>query len=379
MSPRWRSTLAGRLTVSHLLVAMVAVVVVAVAEWTLTSLAADRFVEQVNQIEERTGFVPPGLAARRAPATDAFRGEIATATLVGAAVAGLVGVALASFVAVRLSRPMRRASVAARRLAAGERELAMASAGIAEVDELSDALRQLAADLDATEQERDRIIDDVTHELRTPMAVLRGHLEGLRDGVIPAAPETTRRLLAEIDRMGRLVEDLRATRELAAADLDLRPVALAEAVESAVARHRLAADGLGIGLDVETDASPEVLGDASRLAQVLDNLLANALAHAPSGTSVALRIGITRDRGRVEVIDRGPGLEPAQQALVFERLYRTDRARDRDRGGAGIGLAVARRIVEAHGGRIGVDSGAGDGATFWFELPLRGATPLTDS
>jgi len=245
------------------------------------------------------------------------------------------------------------------------------SVGVRELDELSAALERLAADLDATERERDRIVDDVAHELRTPLTVLRGNVEGMRDGVIVAEPASFDRLLAELRRLERLVEDLRATGELSPRDLTLRALPVSSLLTSAADRHRMTADAVGVRLEMDLPPpSLAVEADEGRLAQVLDNLIANALAHAPRGSSVKLGARRAGAVARIEVADQGPGLAPRQQALVFERLYRTDDARDRARGGAGIGLALAKRIVEAHGGRIGVESGEGQGATFWFELSL---------
>jgi len=359
---------------------MVAVAAMVLAVTLLANRAADTYISeldaQIQRFEEERGFVPPGLArqqearAEQTDATEDFRGQIGTAAVIGAGVAAVIALGLALYVGGLVSGPVRRSAQAASRVAAGERQLDLPLSGIRELDELRIALEQLGADLAAAERQRDRLIDDVTHELRTPLAVLRGHIEGIRDRVIEPDAATVDRLLGELHRLERLVEDLRASTELTANDLVQERIDLGRLVDAAVDRHVLSVTAAGVRLEQRATGPTPILGDAGRLAQVLDNLVANALAHAPRGSSIALSIGPDAGVARVEIRDDGPGLTLADQALVFERLYRADEARDRTTGGAGIGLAVARRIIDAHGGRIGVSSTPGQGATFWFTLPL---------
>jgi two-component system, OmpR family, sensor histidine kinase BaeS len=372
-------SLRGRLAVSHIAVAMAAVAAVVLAVSLLANRAADAYVSELDariaRIQQQEGFVPPGLARQQqersaqTAAADDFRGQIGTAAIVGTGVAVVVAIGLALYVGGLVTRPVRRSARAATRVAAGNRELDLPKTGIAELDELRVALQQLGADLEAAERQRDRVVDDVTHELRTPLAVLRGHVEGIRDGVIEPDPTTIQRLLDELRRLERLVDDLRASTELTTQDLVRERIDLASLIEEAAQRHGPAAAGVGVALDAEADSGP-VLGDRHRLAQVLDNLVDNALTHAPRGSRIRLIVRAGEGTARAEVVDEGPGLAPADQALVFDRLYRADRARDRSLGGAGIGLAVARRIIEAHEGQIGVESTPGRGSTFWFTLPL---------
>jgi signal transduction histidine kinase len=373
-------SLRHRLALSHLAVAMVAVVAVVVAVSLLGGRAAETYVteldEQITRFQEERGFVPPGLArqqqeqgARQAVTAD-FRTQIGMAALIGGGVAAMIAIGLALYVGGRVSRPVLRSAQAARRVMAGDRAIDLPTTGIDELDALRAAIQQLSRELDAAEHQRDRLVDDVTHELRTPLAVMRGHVEGFRDGVITPDRVTLERLLGELHRLERLVDDLRASAELAAGDLERAPIALERTVADAVERHRLQAASVGVELTATIDGPMAVLGDADRLGQVLDNLVRNALAHAPRATQVRVTASGDGATARVEVTDEGPGISPAEQALVFERLYRADVARDRSGGGAGIGLAIARRIVEAHGGQIGVLSDLGRGATFWFTLPL---------
>lgn len=372
-------SLRRRLAISHLIVAMVAVGAVVIGVSLLANRAADTFVseldEQIERFEEERGFVPPGLARQQqgeaeAEAAEDFRSEIGTAALLGGGIAAVIAVALALYVGGLVSDPVRRSARAAGRFAAGDRQVDLPTSGITELDDLRAALQQLGQDLERAERQRDRLVDDVSHELRTPLAVLRGHVEGMRDGVIEADAATLTRLLGELHRLERLVDDLRASTELGAHDLARSAVDLGGLATEVTERHRFTAFETALTIGCVSLDGVVVEADRDRLAQVIDNLIQNAISHAPRGSSIGVTVTSASGSARVEVRDDGPGLAPADQALVFDRLYRADAARDRGRGGAGIGLAVARRIVEVHGGQIGVESAPGQGATFWFTLPL---------
>ena len=373
-------SLRARLVLSHLVVGMVGVLTVVLAVTLLASRAADAYVSeldaQIARFEEERGFLPPGLARQQetqsaqGDAADEFRGELLTAAVMGTGVAAIIAVALALYVSGLVSRPVHRSAKAAGRFAAGERHLDLPTSGITELDELRTALERLGADLGAAERERDRVVDDVTHELRTPLTVLRGYVEGIRDQVIEPNAVTVARLLGELHRLERLVEDLRASTELSGQDFVREPVDLRHLLDEAAARHRPAATAAEVEIRVHETQPTSVMGDEGRIAQVLDNLLGNAIGHAPPDSEIRLSVKAKAGVARVEIRDEGPGLAAADHALVFQRLYRADSARARTNGGAGIGLAVARRIIEAHGGQIGVTSVPKEGATFWFTLPL---------
>ena len=222
-----------------------------------------------------------------------------------------------------------------------------------------------------------RFVGDASHELRTPLTSIRGFAELYRHGGLREATDVARamgRIEDESMRMQGLVEDL-----LLLARLDeQRPLArervnLDAVVADAVADARAVAPDRAIAVVRPAGAEPAggrlvVLGDDARLRQVLANLLANALAHTPPGSPVQLRAGVRGGRARVEVVDHGPGLSAEQAARVFDRFYRTDSARSRSSGGAGLGLSIAAALVAAHDGRVGVAPTAGGGATFWVEL-----------
>lgn len=234
------------------------------------------------------------------------------------------------------------------------------------------------AELRATEERLRRFVADASHELRTPLAAVAAYAE-LFDRGASRRPEDLARVIAgiqnETGRMGELVEDLLLLARLdEGLPLKREPVELvalaAQAVDAAVA--------VGPAWPVRLEAARpvEVLGDAARLRQILDNLLANVRAHTPRGTSSVVRVADEHDDAVLSVVDDGPGLTPEQAARVFERFYRAEASRSRQHGGAGLGLSIVAAIAAAHGGRAEVGEGPGGGSRFTVRLPL---APLSDT
>jgi histidine kinase len=220
------------------------------------------------------------------------------------------------------------------------------------------------------------LIGDVAHELRTPLSGVKGVLEGLVDGVLPAEPATFLSMEREVARLQRLVHDLEelSRAEAGKVPLDICVTAPAELIHAAANRLRPQFDDKEVGLDLDVPPDlPQVRADANRITQVLLNLLGNALQYTPAGGQVAVRAFLDGDYVAINVQDSGIGLSSEHLAHVFERFYRVDKSRSRTGGGSGIGLTISKHLVEAHGGRIGADSpGLGKGSTFSFTLPLAG-------
>ena len=302
-----------------------------------------------------------------------FQDSVRTALLVAVALAIVAAVGISAVLSAQVTRPLAQLAEAARNLAGGSYGERVRVRSGDEIGRLAASFNQMAASLQANEQRRTELVGDVAHELRTPLATLDGYLEGLEDGVIQAEQRTWTLLRAETSRLTRLVDDLQQLWRAEAGQLPLRPVALeAEPVlQSAADRFHVQAAVRSITLGIDAPKPlPAVLADPDRLGQVLDNFVSNALRYGPVGQEVVLR---ARPHGRgitLSVIDHGPGLTAEQCGQVFERFYRVDPSRSRALGGSGIGLAVARALAGAMGGRAWAESaGPGTGATFSVWLP----------
>jgi signal transduction histidine kinase len=291
--------------------------------------------------------------------------------------AGLAAVAVAASLALLLARgitrPLRRMVTATRRVAAGDYRARVTVASRDELTELAQALNEMAAGLERVEGLRRELVANVAHELRTPLTGLEGYLEGLADGVFAPTPETLARMRAETARLRRLVEDLTELSQLESGRwrLERRPVQVVDVIAAVDATLRPQFECKGVGLNVwVAEGLPPVPGDADRLGQVLTNLLANALRFTPPGGRVTVEAWGDHDAVRLAVSDTGSGIAPADLPHVFERFYRADRSRTQMTGGSGIGLAIVKHVMEAHGGTIAVQSTLGRGSRFEVGLPL---------
>jgi len=217
-------------------------------------------------------------------------------------------------------------------------------------------------------------VGDVAHELRTPLTTVDGYLEGLQDGLIQPSERTWALLRGETARLSHLVDDLQELwrAEARQLPLSLTAVDVAKSLASLVGRFSIPAGERGVDLHLEVaDRTLAMRVDPERLAQVLDNLLSNALRYAPESSRITIAAHRVHGGVQLSVTDEGPGLTDEQRDRVFERFYRVDPSRSRALGGSGLGLAIARALIDAMGGRIWVDSdGEGRGSTFRIELPL---------
>ncbi len=298
----------------------------------------------------------------------------------GTAVA--VALLLGLVISRQITRPLRRLTRAAHTVAVGNFAERVVVGSKDELGGLAEAFNSMARNLEGAEQQRRQLFGDIAHELKTPIAILQANLEAMIDGVVEPSPEKLGSLREETLLLGRLVTDLRdlSLAEAGRLQLHLAPVDLGEIVQSAAAGVEAQAQGSGVRLDVAVaEALPAVRVDPDRIGQVLRNLLSNALRYTPAAGSVRVRVGLEgagdyplKQGGyaRVSVADTGPGLAAEELTKVFDRFYRVDKSRSREGGGTGLGLAVAKQFVEAHGGRIWAESEPGDGATFHFTLPL---------
>jgi two-component system OmpR family sensor kinase/two-component system sensor histidine kinase BaeS len=312
----------------------------------------------------------PG-SAQLAGAEQAFLDRINLALLTGAAVALLVGIVVGVLLARTLAAPLGRMAAATEAVAAGDLSQRVPVQGSAETQALARSFNQMAENLEQAEQLRRNLLADVAHELRTPLTVIQGNLQALLDGVYPLERAEIATIYDETRLLSRLVADLRELAQAEAGQLKLHlgPVDVGAVLAQTVDSFALLAqeEQVSLQLDAPSDL-PLAQADPDRLAQVLRNLLANALRHAGSGGHVQIVARPNQGRLRISVADDGPGIPAADLAHVFDRFWRGDPARSRDSGGSGLGLAITKHLVEAQGGVIGVVSQAGRGTEFWFVL-----------
>jgi len=319
-------------------------------------------------------------AARRGPArflaaVPAAEAEAGVRTLLDAmlivCLVGLVPATAAAWLAAsRALAPLSRIAQRASRVTAGDLSVRMGT--VRSHDEIADVANAIDAMLDRLEgafAAQRRFVHDASHELRTPLTIARGHLEtALVPGREPAELDAAVRVaIAELDRMGRLVESLLRLARTGADDAPVRePVDVGELAHRVVERSKVLGDRTW-----SVDAAPDAIveGDGGAIEQVLLNLVSNAVRHTAAGQAIEVRIDAAAGSVTVEVADSGEGIDPALLPTLFDRFTRADAARGRDTGGAGLGLAICRAIVEAHGGTIAAASAPGRGATFTVELP----------
>jgi two-component system, OmpR family, sensor histidine kinase BaeS len=314
----------------------------------------------------------------RAATEQAFLRRVNHALFIASAGAILLSLMLSVLLSRSLTRPVRDLTVATEALTKGELGHQVPVRSQDEFGALARSFNAMSQALAHAENLRKQMTADIAHELRTPLSLILGHAEALDEGVLPPTPETMHVIHDEARRLSRLVEDLRTLSLSDAGELPLavRPMSVQELVERTTAAYRAQAQRRDIDLHAEiTPDLPEVLADPDRIAQVLGNLLSNALHHTPDGGKIT--VSAQREKGdavRLAVQDSGPGIVAEDLERVFERFYRTDRSRARDEGGSGLGLAIARSLVVAHGGRMWAENGAcsggaEQGATLLFTLP----------
>jgi two-component system, OmpR family, sensor histidine kinase BaeS len=285
-------------------------------------------------------------------------------------IAIVAGAALSAVLGRRIARPLRAVARAARRIADGDYEARVPREGPEELTGLADSFNEMAASLQEQERMRREFIANAAHELRTPLTNLQGYLEALRDEVIPADRATFESLWDEAERLVRLSRslDVLADGDSTAIRRELVEVDVAAAMKSAAELAAPAMAQAGLTFDLELARIPSARADPDGLAQVLGNLLQNAVRYTPRGGRVRLWCELLADRLVVSISNTGPGIPGSDLPHVFERFYRVEKSRDADRGGAGIGLAIVGQLVESFGGRVGAESREGM-TRFWFTLP----------
>lgn len=308
-----------------------------------------------------------------------FLKNVSTSTLLSAVIAGVIALILGSLLAYSLTRTLRDLTEATVEIARGRLGRQVKVRSKDELGELASSFNQMSLDLEKATQARRQMTADIAHDLRSPLSVIAGYTEALNDGKLPGTPEVYGILYQETLHLNRLVEDLRTLSLADAGELVLQPVRIKpdELLKRAASAYRVQAERQGIKIEVALPSNlQEIEVDAERIAQVLGNLLSNALRHTPPQGQISLAADQDEAQILLTVADTGEGISPADLPLIFERSFRGDPARQQNGGETGLGLAIARSLVEAQGGSIRVESQLGMGTKFTISIPKQAARPV---
>ena len=359
-------SLGARLFISHLLVMMVGLGSFVI----IAKVSSPRmFVLRLEQLEKRGIFT---VRSARTYLVEGFQNawnrSAILSVVVGASAAGGVSYIFSK----RITKPVKQMKQITQKFAAGDLAERVPESAIPELNQLSVSFNSMASSLGNVEQRRRELVSDLTHELRTPLTVMRGYLEELADGRIDGTPELYLRLIRETRRLERLVRDLQELSKAEAGylSIDSQPLNLYPLLDSLVNRFadQLLEEGPRLILDCPKDI-PLVLADRDRTEQILVNFLGNAIRYTESG-SITVKANKVNHYVWISVTDTGVGIAKEDLPYIFERFWRADPSRSSHSGGTGIGLAIARRLVELQGGKIDAESELGKGSTFRFCLPI---------
>ena len=374
-----RRHLGWKIFISYLVVILIGAIVLATAAEFVIPRSFDRHLAAMgSMMVDMMGSSMMGMELNADLFTN-FRSAVNEALTIAAFAAVISAIMVSIFVSRQVATPVQEMMVASRYIAAGhydERVNVPGNLSKDDLDELSQlalSFNQMAEKLEKVESMRRQLIGDVSHELRTPLTAIKGSMEGLMDGVLPENDETYMGIYREADRLQRLVNDLQELSrvEAGAYELDLHPLDVLVVISAVVKRLELQFKEKGVLLEVDVpDDLPSIQADEDRIGQVLLNLVGNALQFTPSGGSVVVSAAQRNKEIKISVSDTGIGISPEDIENIFTRFYRVDKSRSRAGGGSGIGLTISKYLVEAHGGRIWVESAGLDrGSTFTFSLP----------
>lgn len=307
------------------------------------------------------------------PSPQNLSGSITRFLMWGGLLAAAIALIITFFLSRRILAPVKSLTIAARQLGQGDLSQRVKVTDKSEVGDLAQTFNSMASDLERAEKLRRNMVADVAHELRTPLSNMRSYLEAVRDRVIKPDANTIRSIDEEAALLAHLVDDLQELSLAEAGDLKLicQVEDVAELVKQAMAATKVQAVAKGVSASIHLpDTLPPVNVDAKRIKQVLHNLLENAVAHTTKGDSITVTARRKGNYVEVSVTDTGEGIPLEDLPNIFERFYRVDKSRTRATGGSGLGLTIAKRLVEAHDGRIEAQSELGKGSRFTFTVPV---------
>jgi signal transduction histidine kinase len=294
----------------------------------------------------------------------------ALALAIGAAlfVALMIGIMLAR----TLTRPLHALTIAAQRIADGKLEQQVNVNSQDEIGKLGAAFNRMSQEVARVNQMRRQMTADIAHDLRTPLTVIAGYIESMRDGVLQPTPQRLDLIYTEIERLQNLVGDLRVLSQADAGELPLNPqhISPKNLLDHAAEVFQHQAEQNGITLVVEVDTkTPDIKVDEARMMQVMDNLVSNAFRYTPSGGKIQLSASESRGKVKIAVSDTGTGIVPEEIPFIFDRFHRADKSRHSEMGESGLGLAIVKALVESNGGLVFAESTIGKGTSIQILLP----------
>ncbi len=376
-----REHLGAKLFLSNLIVVVTGVIVLSITTNLTIPVAFNRHMGAMDQAVMNGGMgMGTGMGQGNMmmdPLFENFRASVLESLTYAALASVFAALVVSLFISRRIVAPVRTLGAASQRITEGNYTERVPVVGSDEIAQLAERFNQMASKLEQVEAMRRQLIGDVSHELRTPLTSIKGYMEGLVDGVLPAIPETFNQIHHEADRLSRLVDDLQELSrvEAKAYPLNVHPVSIAMLAQVTIKRLSPLAQSKHIRIHIDLPLGlPPILADEDRFTQVLVNLVGNALLYTPEGGNVTIAAAQQDSEIFVSVKDTGIGIPPEHLKNLFTRFYRVDKSRSRNAGGgSGIGLTIAKHLVEAHGGRIWAESaGDGQGSTFTFTLKTGG-------
>ncbi len=363
------TSLATRLTLAFLLVGILGIGLVTTLNALTTRSEFDRFIERRTLLnDDRHGDRFPS----RTDDEHLFLANVLRISLRSSVITAIVALGAGALLSRGLTRPIRALTEATQRIAAGELGTQVDVANRRdEIGRLAHSFNKMSSDIAEATRKREQMTADIAHDLRTPLTILRGYMEGIRDGTIENSAETTHIMFEEVAHLEHLIDDLRTLSLADAGELSLNAQSIhpRSLLERTGLAYIVQAERKGIALRIDADEQlDEMSVDVERMTQVLNNLVANALRYTDEG-EIILGAFATVKGTMLSVRDTGSGIAADALPHIFDRFYRADPSRNRSSGGSGLGLAIAQAIVQAHGGTITVESASENGTLFEITLP----------